>query len=124
MAEVTRGTHAEGVAAQVLLAGEALPAGLAGVRALPGVRADVALQDPLLLGRVGAERALVQLDGHHQHVTLGMKHTALARARSELLLLRLLAALSPLPMLGLPGTPSACAIAEFRQLLNQPDSCS
>lgn len=63
------GTHAQGVAAQVLLAGEAFAAGLAGVRPLPGVRADVALQDPLLLGRVGAERALVQLDGHHQHVT-------------------------------------------------------
>lgn len=73
MAAVPGGTHAEGMAPQVLLAGEALPAGLAGVRPLPSVRADVALEDPLLLGRVRAERALVQLDGHHQHVTLGIK---------------------------------------------------
>lgn len=53
------------MAPQVLLPREALPTGLTGVRPLTGVRADVALQDPLLLGRVGTERALVELDRHH-----------------------------------------------------------
>lgn len=31
------------------------------------------LKDALLFGRVGAERTLVQLDGHHQHTTWGTK---------------------------------------------------
>lgn len=58
-------THAQRVAPQVLLPREALPAGLTGVGPLPGVRADVPLQDPLLLGRVGTERAFVELDWHN-----------------------------------------------------------
>lgn len=49
----------------MLLAREALPAGLTGVGPLTRVGADVPLQDSLLLSCVGAERALVKLDGHH-----------------------------------------------------------
>lgn len=62
-------TYAQGVAPEVLLAGEPLATGLAGVRPLACVRSDVPLEDALLLGSVRAERTLVELDGDHQHVT-------------------------------------------------------
>lgn len=57
------------MAPEVLLPSEALPTRLTGVRPLTRVGADVAFQDPLLLGRVGAERTFVKLDWHNQHVT-------------------------------------------------------
>lgn len=62
----------------MLLACEPLATGLTGVGPLPRVRADVPLQDALLFGSVGAERTLVQLDGHHQHLTWGSRWMDLA----------------------------------------------
>lgn len=67
-----RATYAQGVAPEVLLACEALAADFAGVGPLSSVGADVAFQDALLLCRVGAKRALVQLDGHHKNITFGV----------------------------------------------------
>jgi len=61
------------MAPEVLLPSEALPTRLTGVRPLTRVGADVAFQDHLLLGRVGAERTFVKLDWHNQHVTFGKK---------------------------------------------------
>lgn len=62
-------SYAEGVAAKVLLPGEPLAAHAAGEGPLSGVTADVPLHDPLLLGRVRAERTLVEFHRHHQTVT-------------------------------------------------------
>lgn len=62
-------SYAEGVAAKVLLPGEPLAAHAAGEGPLSGVTANVPLHDALLLGRVRAERTLVELHRHHQAIT-------------------------------------------------------
>ena len=68
-------TYTERVTPQVLLPSEPLATGLTRIGPLPRVRADVPLKDALLFGGVGAERTLMQLDGHHQHVTWGTNST-------------------------------------------------
>jgi hypothetical protein len=62
-------THAQGVTPKVLLPGEPLATGLAGVRPFASVGADVPFEDAFLLGGVRAEGTPVQLDRNHQHVT-------------------------------------------------------
>lgn len=61
-------SYAEDMTAKVLLACEALATCMAGVRALPRVAADVALQDAPLLGSVGAVWAFVQFHRRHQTI--------------------------------------------------------
>lgn len=62
-------SYAEGVAAKVLLPREPLAAHAAGEGPLSGVTADVPLHDALLLGRVRAERTLVEFHRHYQTIT-------------------------------------------------------
>lgn len=62
-------SYAKSVAAKVLLPGEPLAAHAAGKGPLSGVTANVPLHDPLLLGRVRAERTLVEFHRHHQTIT-------------------------------------------------------
>lgn len=65
----TAGSYAEGVAAEVLLPREAFATHGTGEGSLAGVGADVSLHDSLLLGRVRAERALVEFNWYYQAIT-------------------------------------------------------
>ena len=74
-------TYTERVTPQMLLSSEPLATGLTRIGPLPRVRADMPLKDALLFGTVGAERTLVQLDGHHQHITFQLVPSSRAAAK-------------------------------------------
>ena len=73
--------HTERMTPQMLLSSEPLATGLTRIGPLPRVQADMPLKDALLFGTVGAERTLVQLDGHHQHITFQLVPSSRAAAK-------------------------------------------